>query len=329
VTSSDSVIRLLEGRNLRRGDWVGSNDVLHLSDEGGGLSLRRTGKSAGSEDRCQETILSAAVRDGLRVAGSDAFERLLKQSLVRLAPPERKLPMINPETSPHLPPDFSGQVRLFPLPNLVMFPHVVQPLHIFEPRYRAMLEDALAADHLIAMALLDPGKSQLEQHGPPIHPTICIGRVVAHAKQKEGTYNLALLGLQRAQFVRELPREKPYRMAEVVVQEDLYLEEPEASLQGLQAELVAGFQRLIAGSVSNPQEFQALLGADVPLGVLTDIIGFTIDFPIRFKQALLSENRVTERASMLREALERVQLASSPPATNAKRPPYPPRFSEN
>ncbi|HEY2760280.1 MAG TPA: LON peptidase substrate-binding domain-containing protein, partial [Pirellulales bacterium] len=45
--------------------------------------------------------------------------------------------------------EFSGRARLFPLPNLVVFPHVMQPLHIFEPRYRAMLEEALASDRLI------------------------------------------------------------------------------------------------------------------------------------------------------------------------------------
>ena len=53
--------------------------------------------------------------------------------------------------------DFSGKVRLFPLPNLVLFPHVMQPLHIFEPRYRDLLEDALAGDRLIAMAVLTLG----------------------------------------------------------------------------------------------------------------------------------------------------------------------------
>ena len=53
--------------------------------------------------------------------------------------------------------DFGGRVRVFPLPNLVLFPHVMQPLHIFEPRYRELLEDALAGDRLIAMALLAPG----------------------------------------------------------------------------------------------------------------------------------------------------------------------------
>ena len=53
--------------------------------------------------------------------------------------------------------DFAGTARLFPLPNLVLFPHVMQPLHIFEPRYRQMTADALAGDRLIAVVLLKPG----------------------------------------------------------------------------------------------------------------------------------------------------------------------------
>ncbi len=53
--------------------------------------------------------------------------------------------------------NFSGVARLFPLPNLVMFPHVLQPLHVYEPRYRALLEEALDDDRLIAMAVLAPG----------------------------------------------------------------------------------------------------------------------------------------------------------------------------
>ena len=57
-----------------------------------------------------------------------------------------------------------GQARLFPLPNLVLFPHVVQPLHIFEPRYRQLMADALADDRLIAMALLRPGWEE-DYHG--------------------------------------------------------------------------------------------------------------------------------------------------------------------
>ncbi len=65
--------------------------------------------------------------------------------------------MTNLQSSAGWPDDFSGRVRLFPLPNLVLFPHVVQPLHMFEPRYCEMLQDALAGDRLLAMVLLEQG----------------------------------------------------------------------------------------------------------------------------------------------------------------------------
>ena len=56
-----------------------------------------------------------------------------------------------------IPDDFDGLVRMFPLPNLVLFPHVIQALHIFEPRYCDLLTESLESDHLITMALLIPG----------------------------------------------------------------------------------------------------------------------------------------------------------------------------
>src|SRR4029079_17170823 len=62
---------------------------------------------------------------------------------------------------------FCGVARLFRLPNLVLYPHVMQPLHIFEERYREMLEDALASDRLIAMALLEPGWETDYDRRPP------------------------------------------------------------------------------------------------------------------------------------------------------------------
>ena len=80
---------------------------------------------------------------------------------------------------------FAGMARLFPLPNLVMFPHVVQPLHIFESRYVEMLEDALAGDHLIATALLMPGWEGEYDGRPPVDPIVCLGRVISHSPTKE------------------------------------------------------------------------------------------------------------------------------------------------
>src|ERR1700690_4479579 len=100
---------------------------------------------------------------------------------------------------------FSGKVRLFPLPNLVLFPHVMQPLHIFERRYRDLLEDALAGDRLIAMAMLAPGWEANYEGRPPLCPMACLGQVATHIRLAYGTYNVLWLGVQRVRLVRELP----------------------------------------------------------------------------------------------------------------------------
>jgi Lon protease-like protein len=74
---------------------------------------------------------------------------------------------------------FDGVARLFPLPNLVQFPHVVQPLHIFEARYRQMTADALAGDRFLAMVLLRPGWETDYEGRPPIYSVACLGKIVA------------------------------------------------------------------------------------------------------------------------------------------------------
>src|SRR5579884_3720517 len=100
--------------------------------------------------------------------------------------------------------DFSGTARLFPLPNLVLFPYAVQPLHVFEPRYRQMTRDALAGDRLIAVVLLQPGWDVDYEGRPPVHPVACVGRVLAENKLEDGRYNLLLRGLRRVRILDEL-----------------------------------------------------------------------------------------------------------------------------
>src|SRR5271155_3631888 len=78
--------------------------------------------------------------------------------------------------------EFSGKARLFPLPNLVFFPQVMQPLHIFEPRYRQMTADALEEDRLIALVLPRPGWDKPYAGSPAIHSVACLGRILAEQK---------------------------------------------------------------------------------------------------------------------------------------------------
>src|SRR5437660_1133908 len=95
---------------------------------------------------------------------------------------------------------FEGTARLFPLPNLVLFPHVIQPLHIFEPRYREMMADALAGDRLVSIVLLRPGWEASYQGQPLVHEVACLGRIVADQRLEDGRFHLLLRGLARVRI---------------------------------------------------------------------------------------------------------------------------------
>ena len=110
-----------------------------------------------------------------------------------------------------LPGDFNGEVRLFPLPDLVVFPRNLLPLHIFESRYVEMLEDAIQGDRLITMATLEPGYESDYFSRPAISPFACIGRVTDHRRTEQGSYNLMLAGIGRAEIEREIEPVRSFR----------------------------------------------------------------------------------------------------------------------
>ena len=223
--------------------------------------------------------------------------------------------------------DFSGIVRLFPLPNLVLFPHVMQPLHIFEPRYRCLLEDALASDRLIAMALLAPGWENDYEGRPPLCPTACLGRVTTYHQLDDGTYNLLLLGLHRVRLGHEIEPRKPYREVKVTLCKDSYPICPDPAGRVLQQRLRDAFVQVLPYLREAQEQLDQLLATDIPLGVLTDVISFMLEIETSDKVALLSEVNVHRRAQILLEHLEAI-AAGLPESTSAAAG-FPPRFSLN
>ncbi len=223
--------------------------------------------------------------------------------------------------------NFSGKVRLFPLPNLVIFPHVMQPLHIFEPRYRCLLEDALATDRLVAMALLTPGWESNYEGMPPLCPVACLSRVTTYHCLEDGTYNVLLLGLQRVRLVREIEPQKLYREAEVTLCEDCYPVCPGPTGRVLQQRLRDAFVRALPLLPEVQEQMDQLLTTDISLGVLTDVISFMLEIAIGHKETLLAEVNVHRRAQMLLEHLE--SIAKGPTRQNGSAGAFLPRFSMN
>lgn len=105
-------------------------------------------------------------------------------------------------------------IPIFPLPNVVLFPNVFLPLHIFEPRYKAMVADALEGDRLIGMVLLRPGWEDDYEGRPAVFPIGCAGLISHHERLPDGRYNIVLRGLEKFR-VEDEDRTQSYRIARV------------------------------------------------------------------------------------------------------------------
>jgi Lon protease-like protein len=105
-------------------------------------------------------------------------------------------------------------IPLFPLPDVTLFPNTTQPFHVFEERYRSMLEDALASDSIIGMVLLQPGFEADYEGRPPVYGIGCAGVIVASERLPDGRYNILLRGLSKFRILGE-EQSRLYRLAGV------------------------------------------------------------------------------------------------------------------
>jgi len=229
------------------------------------------------------------------------------------------------ENSELEPAGFAGIVRLFPLPNLVMFPNIMQPLHIFEPRYRQMLSHALQGDGLIATALYRPDWENCLSDDPPIFDVVTISKVIANSETEDGRCNLLLKGVSRARIIREIPTDLSYRMADVEL-----LPEPNIDithLAGLRSELLDGFFDLQKRIGEDGESSTQLMEKNLPLGTLADMIAFSIDLGIFQQQQILGAVQVTSRCRKLIQFMdEKLAEITSDQKLICE---FPPEFSYN
>jgi Lon protease-like protein len=207
-----------------------------------------------------------------------------------------------------------------------MFPHVMQAIHIFEPRYRALLEEALATDRLITMATIAQADSPAPAEGsqpprPAVAPTACLCRVASHQRTPQGTYNVLLLGVRRLKLGVELPPMRPFRVFEGEIVEDVEPDLPEEAGATLQSDLLAAFRRTLPQIPDAQEQLDQLVGAKVSLGMLSDIVAYSLDVDPGWKLRMLAEADVLRRTRMLIKAL----------AARSRRGerPFPPPFSRN
>jgi len=189
-------------------------------------------------------------------------------------------------------------IPLFPLPNVVLFPNVFLPLHIFEPRYRQMVADALHGDRMIAMVLLRPGHEADYQGRPPIYEVGCAGVITHSQALPDGRYDIVLRGIEKIRVSSE-DRSRPYRIGHVeVIPEPIPANEVQPlrhQRQRLEAVLAAAIERVRAEPRFPPS---------VPDEDLVNALAQYLELEVVERQALLECDGVLARCRALIDLLE-------------------------
>ncbi len=220
--------------------------------------------------------------------------------------------------------EFGGVARLFPLPNLVLFPHVIHLLHIFEPRYRQMTQHALENDRLIAIVLLKPDWEADYAGRPEIHQMACLGRIMNEQRLPDGKYNFLLRGLCRLRIEHEIEDLNLYRSARV----ELLPDPTRPDQPKLRKMLLDQARRWFPATGTFAEQLERLAQSDLPLNALCDILAFALPLSMEIKQLVLEELDGDQRLKLL---LEELRTGSPPevlPMPQEKRR-FPPDFSAN
>jgi ATP-dependent Lon protease len=190
---------------------------------------------------------------------------------------------------------------IFPLPQVVLFPQAILPLHIYEPRYRAMLRDCLATHKVMAMALVVGSSRGSDPGHPPIRPVAGAGVIVEHHLLPDGRANVVLHGCVRVRL-EELPFVPPYRRAKATMLKDA---------DGTRDPVTASERTALLASVSaftadirrhNP-DFAFQVPPDLEPGVLSDYCAHHLIVDTEVRQTLLEELRPKERVRIVTHEL--------------------------
>lgn len=210
--------------------------------------------------------------------------------------------------------NFGKAIALFPLDHVALMPQQLLPLHVFEPRYRQMVEDALDRSGQFAMAVFRGSRWKQEYHGkPPIMPAVCIGQISRHEKLEDGRYNVLVQGVCRAKVVRELPAQGEHLYREAMLEpvgiasgEDADV--TETRLTPLRAHVQAS---LAEGPLRHLRAADAMLkfteNPRVPTVALMEILTATLVEDGKLRYQLLEEGDPEVRASILGDELGKLE----------------------
>ncbi|MFQ5865671.1 MAG: LON peptidase substrate-binding domain-containing protein [bacterium] len=205
------------------------------------------------------------------------------------------------------------EIPIFPLPNIVFFPKTLLPLHIFEPRYQKMIEDALTSSKRIGITLLKEGWEQDYFGSPEVHLIGCVGEIQYSEKLDDGKYNIMLYGLSRVRILNFV-QEKPYRIAKVKFLKDANFDHEEFNVNSETENFVQLVLRYLEEmGIENLNELLKL--QSYSLESIINQIASVLDISIQEKQNLLEidslEARYEQLTNIIKDKLRVLKIAKS------------------
>ena len=195
---------------------------------------------------------------------------------------------------------------IFPLSNVVLYPRIQTPLHLFEPRYRQLARDVLASERRIGMTVVRPEHGAEMNGDPPVFPIGCSGIVTESQRLPDGRYNIVLLGERRFRLLGEEPRppERLYRVASVASLEDEYPESERKRVASMRDEIIGSVCAILRRSQpERAASFSADLFAGVDDETFVNTLSNALAFPVEEKQMLLDADAIPERFNRLASVL--------------------------
>lgn len=187
----------------------------------------------------------------------------------------------------------AARLSIFPLPGAILFPGLQLPLHIFEPRYRALVGDALARDRRIAMI-----QPQTALEGAPLFEVGCVGRIEEVEALDDGRYNIILSGEHRFRMLRELDAKTPFRQIEA----DLLGEPDDAPLSAVERASFEQEARNFADRQGYSVDWDSVATLDD--ASLINGVSQIAPFDVAAKQALLEAEDITARCELLVQLMQ-------------------------
>jgi uncharacterized protein len=209
------------------------------------------------------------------------------------------------------------ELSIFPLPNVALFPGALLQLHVFEPRYRELVREALATRQILAVARLKPGFEADYEGRPPVYDVCGVGVIETQHLRPDGRFDIGLRGLARARIIEELPPTREFRQVRATLLED---KRPDAAVVAAwQTKLASLWEGLSPHLPEQVRDLVALTrGADTA-GAYADRLAAAMVADPEASQALLSELDPAERLRLLTSRVQELVDALSPPSVARER----------